>query len=199
MYNMNISEMGGYAAYRKVYQNFDNLNQDNKNYENTRSADADMGAVSQRDRISKRDTVEISAAGKSAFTESLNADLDLPEASNENADADFTENQNADADFTDDAENESESVGGAVGINAAKLARKLAAAKTRDQVRAVMAEIQSDLKECESGKARGMDVDEASVQAAERLLQEARRRMGETEDRKATPEEEMASNLADLL
>ena len=87
MYNMNISEMGGYAAYRKVYQNFDNLNQDNKNYENTRSADADMGAVSQRDRISKRDTVEISAAGKSAFTESLNADLDLPEASNENADA----------------------------------------------------------------------------------------------------------------
>ena len=96
-------------------------------------------------------------------------------------------------------ETESESVGGSVGINAAKLARKLAAAKTQSQIRAIMAEIQSDLKECESGEAQGMDVDEASVEAAERLLQEARQRMGQAESREPTPEEEMASALASLL
>ena len=96
-------------------------------------------------------------------------------------------------------ETESESVGGSVGINAAKLARKLAAAKTQSQIRAIMAEIQSDLRECESGKAQGMDVDEASVEAAERLLQEARQRMGQAENREPTPEEETASALASLF
>ena len=96
-------------------------------------------------------------------------------------------------------ETESESVGGSVGINAAKLARKLAVAKTQSQIRAIMAEIQSDLRECESGKAQGMDVDEASVEAAERLLQEARQRMGQAENREPTPEEEMASALASLF
>lgn len=96
-------------------------------------------------------------------------------------------------------ETESESVGGSVGINAAKLARKLAAAKTQSQIRAIMAEIQSDLRECESGVAQGMDVDEASVEAAERLLQEARQRMGQAENREPTPEEEMASALASLF
>ena len=96
-------------------------------------------------------------------------------------------------------ETESESVGGSVGINAAKLARKLAAAKTQSQIRAIMAEIQSDLRECESGKAQGMNVDEASVEAAERLLQEARQRMGQAKNREPTPEEEMASALASLF
>ena len=96
-------------------------------------------------------------------------------------------------------ETESESVGGSVGINAAKLARKLAAAKTQSQIRAIMAEIQSDLRECESGEAQGMDVDEASIEAAERLLQEARQRMGQAENREPTPEEEMASALASLF
>ena len=87
----------------------------------------------------------------------------------------------------------------AEGINAAKLARKLAAAKTQSQIRAIMAEIQSDLRECENGAAQGMDVDEASVEAAERLLQEARQRMGQAENREPTPEEEMASALASLF
>ena len=62
-----------------------------------------------------------------------------------------------------------------------------------------MAEIQSDLRECESGEAQGMDVDEASVEAAERLLQKARQRMGQAENREPTPEEEMASALASLF
>ena len=88
---------------------------------------------------------------------------------------------------------------GAIAINAAKLARKLAAAKTQSQVRAIIAEIQADLRECESGKAQGMEIDEASVAAAERLLQEAQQRMGETENREPTPEERMASALASLF
>ena len=89
--------------------------------------------------------------------------------------------------------------GGRVGINAEKLARMLAAAKTRSQVQAVMAKIQSDLRECETGKQQGMDVDEASVRAAEQLLSEAKSRMGSAENREATPAEEMASALASLM
>ena len=88
---------------------------------------------------------------------------------------------------------------GCVGINAAKLARMLAAAKTRAQVQAVIAKIEADLKECEAGKARGMDVDEASVQAAEQLLQEAKSRLASADDREATPQEEIASALASLM
>ena len=99
----------------------------------------------------------------------------------------------------EDAGDGSAKSGGCCAINAAKLARMLAAARTRAQVRAVIAQIQADLKECDAGKARGFDVDEASVAAAERLLQEAQQRMGQAENREATPEEEMASALASLM
>ena len=94
---------------------------------------------------------------------------------------------------------ESESVSGSMGINAAKLARMLAAAKTRSQVQAVMDMIQSDLRECDVGKEQGLDVDEASVQAAESLLEEAKSRMSSAEDREPTPQEEMMSALASLM
>jgi len=100
---------------------------------------------------------------------------------------------------SEEGEGESTKSSGSVGINAAKLARMLAAAKTQAQVRSVIAQIQSDLKECDAGKAQGLDVDEASVEAAERLLQEAQSRMGQVENREATPEEEMASALASLM
>ena len=131
-----------------------------------------------------RDSVSISAEGR------MFQAAKTPEAKS------LTQSDNA---ASGTGAEESESVGGSVGINAVKLARKLAAAKTQSQIRAIMAEIQSDLRECESGKAQGMDVDEASVEAAERLLQEARQRMGQTENREPTPEEEMASALASLF
>ena len=98
-----------------------------------------------------------------------------------------------------DEEIESESVGKSMGINAAKLARMLAAAKTRSQVQAVMDMIQSDLRECDAGKEQGYDVDEASVSAAENLLEEAKSRMSSAEDREPTPQEEMATALASLM
>ena len=88
---------------------------------------------------------------------------------------------------------------GMVGVNAGKLARMLAAAKTRSQVQAVMAKIRSDLSECEAGKNQGMDVDEESVKAAKLLLQEAKSRMGSAENRDPTPQEEMAAAIASLM
>lgn len=105
----------------------------------------------------------------------------------------------------DDADNDEESggeatkSGGCVGINAQKLARMLAAAKTRAQVQAIIAQIQTDLRECDAGKEQGMDVDEASYSAAEQLLQQAQQQLGQAENREATPEEEMASALASLM
>ncbi len=99
----------------------------------------------------------------------------------------------------EEAGGESTKSSGCVGINAQKLARMLAAAKTRSQVQAIIAQIQSDLRECDAGKEQGMDVDEASYSAAEQLLQQAQQQLGQAENREATPEEEMASALASLM
>ncbi|MBR5089517.1 MAG: hypothetical protein IK093_08815 [Ruminiclostridium sp.] len=110
----------------------------------------------------------------------------VPEQNQENADG-------------EEEGGESESSSGWMGITAAKLARMLAAAKTRSQVQAVMDLIQSDLRECESGKEQGCEIDEASVKAAESLLEEAKSRMSSAEDREPTPQEEMMSALASLM
>ena len=111
------------------------------------------------------------------------------------------EEQIGQEDQTDQEEGSGDQTGssGKVGINAGKLARMLAAAKTRAQVQAVIAKIQADLNECEAGKNNGMDVDEASVKAAQQLLQQANSRMGSAENREATPEEEMAAALASIM
>ena len=104
-----------------------------------------------------------------------------------------------DDDTQEEAEKDEKKSNGMVGINAGKLARMLAAAKTRSQVQAVMAKIQSDLSECEAGKNQGMDVDEESVKAAKQLLQEAKSKLGSAENREATPQEEMAAAIASLM
>ena len=107
--------------------------------------------------------------------------------------------QEQDDDEQKESDEEQKRSSGMVGINAGKLARMLAAAKTRSQVQAVMAKIQSDLSECEAGKNQGMDVDEESVKAAKQLLQEAKSKMGSAENREATPQEEMAAAIASLM
>ena len=109
------------------------------------------------------------------------------------------ESQNDDAEGDEQADIEYTESRGSVGINALKLARMLAAAKTRSQVQAVIDKIEADLKECDEGKERGWDVDEESVKAAKHLLQQAKSRLNSAEDREATPEEEMASSLASLI
>lgn len=114
--------------------------------------------------------------------------------------AEKTEEKAEDIKSAEEESQDSESkASGSVGINAGKLARMLASAKTRSQVQAVLAKIQSDLKECDSGRAQGLEVNEASVKVAEQLLQQANSRMGSAEDREATPEEEMAAAMAALM
>ena len=110
-----------------------------------------------------------------------------------------TEAEEAQTGQEEEASGDQTGSSGKVGINAGKLARMLAAAKTRAQVQAVIAKIQADLNECEAGKNNGMDVDEASVKAAQQLLQQAHSQMGSAENREATPEEEMAAALASLM
>ena len=158
-----------------------------------------LQAFIERVREKNREAAEaleakLSGADESGTLELDSEDMRLISA----AEKSLTPSDNA-ASEAEAEENESVSGKTSIGINAAKLARKLSAAKTQSQIRAIIAEIQSDLKECESGKAQGADVDEASVQAAEQLLQEARQRMGQAENREPTPEEEMASALASLL
>ena len=109
------------------------------------------------------------------------------------------ESQNKENEEEEESENESEKINGCIAINAAKLARMLAAAKTKAQVRRVMELIKSDLKECDEGKQAGWDVDETSYKAAESLLKEAESHLGRAEDRDATPEEEMMSSMASLM
>ena len=139
----------------------------------------------------ERDRVEFSAEGLAANEAEKTQDEEIA-VSEEN-----TEEEEPVG--SEDDEIESESVGVSMGINAAKLARMLAAAKTRSQVQAVMEMIQSDLRECSAGKEQGYDVDEASVSAAESLLEEAKSRMSSAEDREPTPQEEMMSALASLM
>ena len=138
-----------------------------------------------------QDRVEFSAEGL-AVNEAGNAQDEETAVSEE----EIAEEESPD---TEDDEIESEKVSGSVGINAAKLARMLAAAKTRSQVQAVMELIQSDLRECDAGKEQGLDVDEESVKAAESLLEEAKSRMSSAEDREPTPQEEMMSAIASLM
>lgn len=157
----------------------------NNRKETVESADEPVSGTPERDRV------EFSAEGLVANEAEKTQDEGIAVSE------ELTEDEET-ADSEDD-EIESESVGVSMGINAAKLARMLAAAKTRSQVQAVMDMIQSDLRECDAGKEQGYDVDEASVSAAENLLEEAKSRMSSAEDREPTPQEEMMSTLASLM
>ena len=173
------------------------VRKDERNEKLRDEARENFQAFIERVREKNREAADALEAKLSGVDESGTLELDSEDMRLISAaEKSLTQNDNA----ASEGEAE-ESVSGktSIGINAAKLARKLAAAKTQSQIRAVMAEIQSDLQECESGKAQGADVDEASVQAAEQLLQEARQRIGQAENREPTPQEEMASTLASLL
>ena len=95
-------------------------------------------------------------------------------------------------------EKESESVSGKIGVNEGKLARKIAAAKTTSQLRAVIAEIKSDMQEVKAGMKNGM-CDESELKKVEKLMATAQNKMGQVEDRKPTVEEEKAFAMASLM
>lgn len=101
--------------------------------------------------------------------------------------------------LSDQEGKETESVGGKVGFNAAKRARQLAAAKTEEQVRAVLALLQEDLEDCEAGLAQGM-CDQAEVDKVKALIRQAQQRLGQVGGREeATPAEEAAFAIASLM
>lgn len=149
-----------------------------------------------RVEISEKGFLHLQVTGKQEdTTETAEAETDLPEGTENILSSDITEEETVD----DNEEITSESVSQSIGINAGKLARKLAAAKTKAQVQMVIAEVQQDLAECEAGRENGAIVDENSVQAAQEVLNQANQRLNEVDDREATPEEEMAFSLAGLM
>ena len=95
-------------------------------------------------------------------------------------------------------EKESETVSGKVGVNVGKTARKIAAAKTKDQLMAVMAEIKGDMQEVKDGMEKGW-CDESEMDKVKMLMSMAQNRMGQVEDREATPQEENMFALASLM
>ena len=96
------------------------------------------------------------------------------------------------------SEKESETIGGSVGVNVGKTARKIAAAKTTSQLRAVIAEIKGDMQEVKAGIEKGW-CDESEMEKVNSLMAQAQNRMGQVEDREATPEEENMFAMASLM
>lgn len=150
-----------------------------------------------RIEISEKAFLHLQVTGKQEedTTETSEAETDIPEDAENILSSDIPEEETVD----DNEEITSESVSQSIGINAGKLARKLAAAKTKAQVQMVIAEVQQDLAECEAGRENGAIVDENSVQAAQEVLNQANQRLNVVDDREATPEEEMAFSLAGLM
>lgn len=98
----------------------------------------------------------------------------------------------------EESETESESIGGKVGVNVGKTARKIAAAKTKNQLLAVIAEIKNDMQVVKDGMEKGW-CDESEMDKVNSLMSMAQNRMGQVEDREATPEEENMFALESLM
>ena len=98
----------------------------------------------------------------------------------------------------DTSDKESEKVSRSIGVNVAKTARKIAAAKTTSQLRAVIAEIKNDMQEVKEGIKNGW-CDESEMEKVNSLMAQAQNRMGQVEDREATPEEENMFAMASLM
>ena len=96
------------------------------------------------------------------------------------------------------SEAESETISGKVGVNVGKTARKIAAAMTKTQLRAVIAEIEGDMQEVKAGIEKGW-CDESEMEKVNSLMAQAQNRMGQVDDREATPEEENTFAMSSLL
>ena len=97
-----------------------------------------------------------------------------------------------------DSEKETNTVSTSVGVNAGKMARKIAAAKTKEQLRMVIAEIKNDMQVVKDAMEKGW-CDEAEMDKVNMLMSMAQNRMGQVEDREATPEEENMFAMASLM
>ena len=93
---------------------------------------------------------------------------------------------------------ESETMSGKVGVNVGKTMRKIAAAKTKEQLRAVIAEINGDMQEVKAGIEKGW-CDESEMEKVNSLMAQAQNRMGQMEEREATPQEKILFAMASLM
>ncbi|MBR2214979.1 MAG: hypothetical protein IJ849_04355 [Selenomonadaceae bacterium] len=91
-----------------------------------------------------------------------------------------------------------ESAKSTVTINEAKSRRQIAAASTQDDMRMVLAHLEQDLQEVEDGLKKNM-CDEAEVEKAKKLIEEAKERMGKLPNRQATPEEQSMMAISMLI
>lgn len=94
----------------------------------------------------------------------------------------------------DGGEEVSESHGGKVAVNEGKRARQIAAAKSRDQVRQVIALLQKDMSDCKAGLEKGW-CDEAEIAKVQALLNSAQARLSQVPQE---AEEELGISAFDL-
>lgn len=98
----------------------------------------------------------------------------------------------------EDGEMTVESSSGTVTINENKSRRMIEAAATKGDMQAVMAYLQQDLQAVEDGLKQNM-CDEAEVEKAKRLIEEAKKQMASLPDRPPTPEEQAVMSVNMLI
>ncbi len=98
----------------------------------------------------------------------------------------------------EDGEMTVESSKATVTINESKRRRQIAAAATKGDMQAVLAELQQDLKDVEDGLKQNM-CDEAEVEKAKRLIEEAKQQMAKLPDRPPTQEEQNIMSINMLI
>ena len=91
-----------------------------------------------------------------------------------------------------------ESSKGTVTINESKSRRQIAAAATKSDMQAVLAHLQQDLQEVEEGLKQNM-CDEAEVEKAKKLIEQAKQQMAKLPDRAPTPEEQTILSINMLI
>ena len=91
-----------------------------------------------------------------------------------------------------------ETSGGSVSINEDKRRRQIEAAATKGDMEAVLKLLQTDLKELEDGLKQNM-CDEAEVEKAKKLIEQAKQQMATLPDRAATPAEQSVMSINMLI
>ncbi len=85
-----------------------------------------------------------------------------------------------------------------IGFNGEKIKRQMAAAATQSDMKAVLALLEQDIKELEDGLKNNM-CDEAEVEKAKKLLEQAKEKMARLPDRAPTPAEQSMMSVNMLI
>lgn len=96
----------------------------------------------------------------------------------------LNEDKSADVEISEEglaALNADEKVNGKVAFNEGKRARQLAAATSKNQVRAILNLLQTDLEQCKDGVKNQM-CDEEEVEKVEKMIERAEKRLNEVDD-----------------